>query len=180
VGERVLLLNYEHLAVASPYRSRHAIYVRERAREAHPQMNEVPETLRIRLPSLRAFDGEGMMRGADVVPGRELEPSSNLCLPILPFDTCTHTMPNPVASRPGSIVHEESAPARVGRRSASVGQTSALPRHHGRFHLADQTTIRRYVAPSRNALTQTAGVVEKAAQGHQRTAHSARPLAHGH
>ena len=28
-GEDVLLLNYEHLAVPTPYRSRHAIFVRE-------------------------------------------------------------------------------------------------------------------------------------------------------
>jgi hypothetical protein len=74
VGERLLLLNYEHLAVASPYRSRHAIYVRERARQAHPEVNQVPEVLRTRLLSIRAFDGEGMMRGADVVQGQELEP----------------------------------------------------------------------------------------------------------
>src|SRR3569833_609705 len=33
-GETLLLLNFEHLAVASPYRSRHAIYVRENAQEA--------------------------------------------------------------------------------------------------------------------------------------------------
>src|SRR5581483_6788056 len=33
-GETLLLLNYEHLSVASPYRSRYAIYVRENAREA--------------------------------------------------------------------------------------------------------------------------------------------------
>jgi hypothetical protein len=30
-GESVLLVNYEHLPVDSPYRSSHAIYVRERA-----------------------------------------------------------------------------------------------------------------------------------------------------
>ena len=33
-GETVLLVNYEHLPVASPYRSAHAIFVREGAREA--------------------------------------------------------------------------------------------------------------------------------------------------
>ena len=68
-GEPVLLLNYEHLPVAGPYRSRHAIYVRENAREAHPAINEIPEQLRIRLLSLRAFDSAGLMREADVVDG---------------------------------------------------------------------------------------------------------------
>ena len=73
-GERVLLLNYEHLAVASPYRSRHAIYVREHATDARLAVNEVPEVLAIRLLSIRAFDGGGMMREADVVVGKDAVP----------------------------------------------------------------------------------------------------------
>jgi len=73
-GERVLLLNYEHLAVASPYRASHAIYVRDNAVEARPKMNEVPEVLRRRLLSLRAYDSIGMMRQADVVEGKDAVP----------------------------------------------------------------------------------------------------------
>jgi hypothetical protein len=73
VGERVLLLNYEHLAVTSPYRSRYAIYVRENAQEVLLDANQVPEALRMRLLSARGFDDEGMLRGADVVQGQELE-----------------------------------------------------------------------------------------------------------
>ncbi|HEV7715818.1 MAG TPA: DUF1203 domain-containing protein [Steroidobacteraceae bacterium] len=74
IGERLLLLNYEHLPVTSPYRSMHAIYVRENAAEAHPAINEIPQVLQIRLLSLRAFDSSGMMLGADVVHGREMAP----------------------------------------------------------------------------------------------------------
>jgi hypothetical protein len=73
-GETLLLLNYEHLAVASPYRSSHAIYVREYAEEARVAVNEVPEVLRRRLLSLRAFDKQGMLLDADVVDGREVVP----------------------------------------------------------------------------------------------------------
>jgi Protein of unknown function (DUF1203) len=73
-GERLLLLNYEHLTVASPYRSRHAIYVRENAKEAQLDRDAVPELLRVRLLSLRAFDSQGMMRAADVVHGTAIEP----------------------------------------------------------------------------------------------------------
>jgi len=73
-GETLLLLNYEHLPVASPYRSRHAIFVRENAEEAHVEVDEVPEVLRRRLLSLRAYGGDGMMLDADVVDGREIEP----------------------------------------------------------------------------------------------------------
>jgi Protein of unknown function (DUF1203) len=73
-GETLLLLNYEHLPVASPYRSSHAIYVREYAEEAHVPVNVVPEVLRRRLLSLRAFDKQGMLMEADVVDGRDIEP----------------------------------------------------------------------------------------------------------
>jgi hypothetical protein len=72
-GETLLLLNYEHLAVASPYRARHAIFVRENAQTARPAVNEVPEVLRTRLLSLRAYDRAGMMVDADVTQGSEVE-----------------------------------------------------------------------------------------------------------
>ena len=72
-GETLLLLNFEHLAVASPYRSRHAIYVREYAEDARVAPGVVPEVLRRRLLSVRAFDGQGMMLDADVVDGREVD-----------------------------------------------------------------------------------------------------------
>jgi len=72
VGDEVLLINHEHLAVDSPYRSRHAIYIR--AGEAtYDAVNQVPDMLRRRLLSLRAFDGAGMMTDCDVVEGRDLE-----------------------------------------------------------------------------------------------------------
>jgi Protein of unknown function (DUF1203) len=74
-GEAVLLLNYEHHAVQTPYRSSHAIYVRERAAEAELGVGEVPELIRVRLLSVRAFDASGMMLEADVVEGAEVEPT---------------------------------------------------------------------------------------------------------
>jgi hypothetical protein len=74
IGETVLLVNYEHLAVASPYRASHAIYVRENA--THPNLNidEIPEVMRTRLLSIRAYDSDGMMVSADVAQGTEVEP----------------------------------------------------------------------------------------------------------
>lgn len=74
IGESVLLLNYEHLAVDTPYRSTHAIFVREGATTCSPIANRIPEQLRIRLLSIRAFSAEGMMANADVVHGGESEP----------------------------------------------------------------------------------------------------------
>lgn len=73
LGESLILVNYEHLAVASPYRSRHAIYIREAAKEAELDVNEVPALFRSRLLSLRAFDGKGMMKAADIAPGTAIE-----------------------------------------------------------------------------------------------------------
>ncbi len=73
IGESVLLVNYEHLSVDSPYRSAHAIFVREWAIQTNPGRNEVPEMLRHRMISVRAFDSSGMMVDADIVDGRQLE-----------------------------------------------------------------------------------------------------------
>ncbi len=73
IGESMLLMNYEHQSAASPYRSSHAIYVREFASQARPGKNEIPESLRIRLLSVRSFDNSGMMLEADVIDGRRLE-----------------------------------------------------------------------------------------------------------
>jgi hypothetical protein len=72
-GETVLLLNHEYLDVASPYRGRHAIYVREGATHAFDAVNTVPDCLRRRLLSLRAFDASGMMVDADVIEGSNIE-----------------------------------------------------------------------------------------------------------
>jgi hypothetical protein len=70
-GERVLLLNFEHQPAGTPYRSAHAIYVKDGAQDAEPEPGEVPEVLRSRLLSVRAFDGQGMMVDADLADGRE-------------------------------------------------------------------------------------------------------------
>ena len=73
VGENVLLMNYEHQSKPTPYRSSHAIFVREWASEVYPERNEVPEMFRHRLLSVRAFDATGMMTDADIVEGAYLE-----------------------------------------------------------------------------------------------------------
>lgn len=73
-GEVLLLLNYEHLPDASPYRSRHAIFVREGAETPALYIDEIPEQLATRLLSVRAFDRYAMMTNADLVEGNALEP----------------------------------------------------------------------------------------------------------
>ena len=73
-GETVLLLNYEHQDAQTPYRSTHAIFVRETATETVSVKDAVPACLSGRLLSVRAFDAAGMMTDADVVEGADLEP----------------------------------------------------------------------------------------------------------
>jgi hypothetical protein len=72
-GERLLLLNYTHQPADTPYRASHAIFVREGAEQAYEGVDDVPEALRLRPISLRAFDGHGEMVDADLVDGRVLE-----------------------------------------------------------------------------------------------------------
>ena len=71
-GETLLLVNFEHQSAETPYRSSHAIYVREGATETWSG-NHLPEVMRKRLLSLRAFSADGSMVDADVIEGRDAE-----------------------------------------------------------------------------------------------------------
>jgi len=73
-GETVLLLNYEHQPVRSPYRSSHAIFVREGADERRNAVGSLPGALRSRELSLRSYDADGMMLDADLAQGDAIEP----------------------------------------------------------------------------------------------------------
>ena len=73
VGESVLLMNYEHQPMRTPFRSSHAIFIREDASQAMPDRNEVPGMFRHRLLSVRAFDTSGMIIDADIIDGEHLE-----------------------------------------------------------------------------------------------------------
>lgn len=79
-GESLLLLNYEHQSAASPYRASHAIFVLEGERRTFDEIDVVPEVLRRRMLSLRAFDGQGMIVGAELVDGKEFEAGIELLL----------------------------------------------------------------------------------------------------
>lgn len=72
VGDTVLLVNHEHLPVDTPYRQRHAIFVREGEAVAARYANEVPDQLAIRTLSVRGYDAMGNMTDADLVEGCDL------------------------------------------------------------------------------------------------------------
>jgi hypothetical protein len=74
-GEALLLLNYLHQPADTPYKASHAIFVREWAETRYRAVDEIPEVLRIRPISLRAFDAAGDMIDADLTSGGDLEPT---------------------------------------------------------------------------------------------------------
>ena len=71
-GDDLILVNYEHHGVDSPYRMRFAIYVRE-GDTRYDAIDQVPEKLRTRPLAVRAFDVDAMMTGCELVDGREVE-----------------------------------------------------------------------------------------------------------
>ena len=75
IGETVILVNFEHQANDSPFRSAHAIFVRENIKQARPEIDVVPELFNSRLISIRAFDDKHHIVKADVVDGACLKES---------------------------------------------------------------------------------------------------------
>jgi Protein of unknown function (DUF1203) len=71
-GDEVILVNYEHHPVSSPYRMRFAIYIR-RGEKTFDAVGEVPEQLRKRTLAVRGFDVSGMMTGWEIVEGADVE-----------------------------------------------------------------------------------------------------------
>jgi Protein of unknown function (DUF1203) len=72
-ADEVILTNFLHLPSDSPYRSTHAIYIRRAATTAASYSDSLPEMLRSRLLSVRAFDAKDMLVGADVIEGARVE-----------------------------------------------------------------------------------------------------------
>ncbi len=71
-GDALLLVNYEHHPVDSPYRMRFAVYVRE-GEESYDKIDEIPEQLRLRTLAVRAFDRNAMMLACELTAGGEVE-----------------------------------------------------------------------------------------------------------
>lgn len=74
VGDTALLLNYEHQPAATPYRSAHAIFVREGATMPLDLIDAIPAAIARRPISLRAFDREGEMLDGELCDGAVLAP----------------------------------------------------------------------------------------------------------
>ncbi|MCW8879286.1 MAG: DUF1203 domain-containing protein [Kangiellaceae bacterium] len=72
-SERILAINYEHHNVASPYRASGPIFVRENAESHQLKSNQIPNFLKHRYLSLRAYNRKGNMVTASTAQGQELE-----------------------------------------------------------------------------------------------------------
>ena len=73
LGETLLLLNYLHQPADTPYRATHAIFVSEAAKQTYDVEGEVPEVLRVRPISLRAYDDAHMMVTGVLAHGDDVE-----------------------------------------------------------------------------------------------------------
>ena len=73
VGETVLLVQFNHHDVTSPYRASGPIFVRRGVKTASPLVDEIPAMFRHRLLSIRGYDAAAMLVAAEVVNGSELE-----------------------------------------------------------------------------------------------------------
>lgn len=74
VGENLILLPFAHHEADSPYSASGPIFVREAALERAQYDSVLPEQLRIRLLSIRAYDANGDMVDAEVVEGAVADP----------------------------------------------------------------------------------------------------------
>ena len=73
-GEELILMSFEHQGAHSPYRAAGPIYVRKVAAMAFDAVNVIPEPVRTRLLSVRAYDGQDLIVDAEVVDGKVIEP----------------------------------------------------------------------------------------------------------
>jgi hypothetical protein len=72
VGERLLLMNYQHHDTQSPFASNYAIYIRDGAQSLDLEPGELPPVFQRRSPiAVRAFDKAGMLKSAEIVEGPE-------------------------------------------------------------------------------------------------------------
>ena len=72
-GERVILVPYAHQPADSPYKASGPVFIREKAHTTQLPPDAVPDLLRTRMLSVRAYDAAHLMIHADVVDGREVE-----------------------------------------------------------------------------------------------------------
>ena len=71
-GDELVLVPYAHHVVDTPYRASGPVYVRRGAKQWAG--TALPEMLRTRMLSVRAYDPRGDLVDADVCPGTDVDP----------------------------------------------------------------------------------------------------------
>ena len=71
-GDELLLLPFEHQPANSPYRASGPIYVKIGARQRTMAVGEIPESVRRRQISLRAYDADDLIVNAEVCEGESV------------------------------------------------------------------------------------------------------------
>ena len=71
IGDELLLLPFEHQPASSPYKPSGPIFVRKAAVQAHVEPGVVPDYVRTRLISVRAYDTQNLMSDALVCAGSD-------------------------------------------------------------------------------------------------------------
>lgn len=72
-GEELILIPFKHHDVTSAYQASGPVFVRKGALQAKPAVNEVPDSIRGRLLSIRGYDTAGNLIDSDVSEGCNLE-----------------------------------------------------------------------------------------------------------
>ncbi|MDI6539790.1 DUF1203 domain-containing protein [Pantoea ananatis] len=72
-GETVILINHTYQPADTPYLGSHAVYLWEGCNEQGIYINKIPESIGLRLLSLRAFDENHLMLQADICEGAAAE-----------------------------------------------------------------------------------------------------------
>ena len=71
-GDELLLLPFEHQPANSPYRASGPIYVKVGARQRTMAVGAIPDSVRRRQISLRAYDADDMIVNAEVCEGESV------------------------------------------------------------------------------------------------------------
>jgi uncharacterized protein DUF1203 len=71
-GETLILIAFTHHRENGPYQSSGPIYVREHAKRAQLEINQLPPVAQTRLMSARAYNSDGWMMASGVAEGEKL------------------------------------------------------------------------------------------------------------
>jgi hypothetical protein len=155
-GDELILVNYEHHAVASPYRMRFAIYVRKNE-ETFDAVYSVPEQLRTRTLAVRSFDAEGMMTGWELAERSSVNRYQPGLVPRRPAGRSLRRRPRLLVAyalndRFGSIT------ADAGRATSAVRPRKAeIQKRPSRLRVADvRLTFSRSTSPHRKEVIKCA------------------------